>query len=155
MKVHKTIKGTLLPLEEFDGGLYLKVQHRIRWFREEHPDGRIETEIVELTPEASIVRATIWVVTSKGEYVKLANACKREDKAHFPDYLEAAETGSIGRALALCGFGTQFTSELDEKDRIADAPVITPKAKSSFHKPATIKAVTRVMAQAKVGNGRI
>ena len=157
MKTHKTKKGTELPLEEFDGGLYLKVQHRVRWFREEHPEGRIETEIVELTPEAAIVRATIYSLNPKGEFVKLANSCKREDKSHFVDYLEAAETGAIGRALALCGYGTQFTNELDEKERIADSPVKKPTVtpKSSFNKPASITTVTRVTAPLKNGHGRI
>ena len=54
----------------------------------------------------------------------LAQGHKAENKASFSDYLEKAETGAIGRALALCGYGTQFTGdELDEGKRIVDAPV--------------------------------
>jgi hypothetical protein len=57
----------------------------------------------------------------------MAQAHKAENKTGdgFKDYLEKAETGAIGRALAMCGYGTQFTGdELDEGVRIVDAPVV-------------------------------
>ena len=41
----------------------------------------------------------------------------------FPDYIEKAETGAIGRALAMCGYGTLQAPEFDEQDRLADAPI--------------------------------
>lgn len=44
-------------------------------------------------------------------------------REEHPDFIEKAETGSIGRALALIGYGTQFCAdELDEGKRIVDAP---------------------------------
>src|SRR5947209_7823254 len=53
-----------------------------------------------------------------------ATATKSEKAASFGDYLEKAETGAVGRALAMLGFGTQFTGDdLDEQHRIVDAPV--------------------------------
>jgi len=51
-----------------------------------------------------------------------AQATKMETAREFPDYLEKAETGSIGRALALCSYGTQFAPDMHEGDRVADAP---------------------------------
>jgi hypothetical protein len=51
--------------------------------------------------------------------------------------MEKAETGAIGRALALIGYGTQFCAdELDEGDRIVDAPV----AKKSSYRPPAAKS---------------
>jgi hypothetical protein len=41
----------------------------------------------------------------------------------FSVYIEKAETGSIGRALAMCGYGTLQAPEFDEQERLADAPV--------------------------------
>ncbi|HTD18454.1 MAG TPA: hypothetical protein VK667_02885, partial [Ktedonobacteraceae bacterium] len=38
-------------------------------------------------------------------------------------YIEKAETGAIGRALAALGYGTQFAPELNEEHRIVDSPV--------------------------------
>ena len=42
----------------------------------------------------------------------------------FPDYVEKAETGAIGRALGVLGYGTQFAPEFDEgTERIVDSPM--------------------------------
>jgi hypothetical protein len=53
----------------------------------------------------------------------IATARKKETEIGFPDYIEKAETGAIGRALAMCGYGTLQALECDEQDRLADAPV--------------------------------
>ena len=53
----------------------------------------------------------------------VATGTKSEKAASFPDYIEKAETGSVGRALAALGYGTQFAPELNEEHRIVDAPV--------------------------------
>jgi len=53
----------------------------------------------------------------------IATAHKKETKIGFPDYIEKAETGAVGRALAMCGYGTLQAPEFDEGERIADSPV--------------------------------
>ena len=53
----------------------------------------------------------------------IATARKKETEIGFPDYIEKAETGAIGRALAMCGYGTLQAPQFDEQDRLADAPV--------------------------------
>jgi hypothetical protein len=103
---------------------YLQVAHRLVWFREEHPDWSIQTEFLQITETHSIAKATIR--NEKGDI--MSNSHKREDAKHFPDYIEKSETGAIGRSLALCGYGTQFEPELDEGERLADAPVIRPNS---------------------------
>lgn len=121
-----TKQGTKLPLLKLKGKDYLQVAHRLVFFREEHPNGSITSEPVELGDGYAIFRATISILVGDKSVV-LATGLKREDKGHFPDYMEKAETGAIGRALAIAGFGTQFTSvELDEEERVVDSP-ITPK----------------------------
>lgn len=104
------------------GRTYLPVSARIVWFREEHPDWGIRTELVAIDTEKqyAIFRAEIFNAEGK----LMATATKMENVKGFPDYLEKAETGSVGRALALCGFGTQFEPELDEvsRGRLADSP---------------------------------
>ncbi len=52
-------------------------------------------------------------------------------------HLEKSETGAIGRALALCGFGTQFTPELDEGERLADSPLQSPPSRPKQPQGAT------------------
>ncbi len=123
MKTFKTKAGTELPFANIKGKDYILVPHRVMWLREEHPDWSIETFRVEATDQYVLFKSEI-----RNEAGRLiATAHKREDYAHFPDALEKAETSSIGRALALCGYGTQFAQELEEQDRIVDSPLIAPK----------------------------
>ena len=124
MTSFKTKGGTELPLISLKGKPYLQVAHRLVWMREEHPEWSITTECIRMDKDESIFRATIC----NDAGVVLAQATKREDKAGFADHLEKSETGAIGRALALCGYGTQFCSdELDEGQRLADSPVMPGK----------------------------
>ena len=104
------------------GRTYLPVSARIVWFRQEHPDWSIETEAVEINHEKqyAIFRARIC----DGDGKLMATGTKKEDVKGFGDYIEKSETGAVGRALALCGFGTQFSPDLDESTsgRFADSP---------------------------------
>src|SRR5258708_7976460 len=124
---------------------YLPVQWRLVWFRELCPTGTIDTEeiIVDLDRECE-AEVYVWnqdtrrsektLKIAKG-YARFravvtdgkggrATATKTERAVDFPDYVEKAETGAIGRALAMLGYGTQFIGdELNEDDRLADEPV--------------------------------
>jgi hypothetical protein len=124
---------------------YLPVQWRLVWFRSLCPEGTIETEIIHLdldreTEEEVLAwnnerrRSEKVVKHAKGLVVfkatvsdgkgGVATGTKMEKAASFSDWLEKAETGAIGRALAALGYGTQFTGdELDEAHRIVDSPV--------------------------------
>ncbi len=124
---------------------YLPVQWRLVWFRQECPEGTIETEIIHLDLEKETEEETYtWnsdmrrseklTKTARGLAIVRAivkdgkggvsMGTKMEKAASFGDWLEKAETGAIGRALAALGYGTQFTGdEFDEQHRIVDAPV--------------------------------
>ena len=119
-RVFRTPHGTELPLLSLRGKEYLEVKYRLVWFREEHADWSIETEILAVTENNAYARATIR--DEQGRII--ATSHKYESKQGFPDFIEKAETGAIGRALALIGYGTQFCAdELDEGERIVDSPV--------------------------------
>lgn len=140
MKTFKTAKGTELQIISLKGKDYLQVAQRLVWFREDHPEWTITTEAVALDDKHAIFKATIADAAGR----TIATAHKREDQAHFGDCMEKAETGSIGRALAYCGYGTQFCAdELDEAERIVDAP-IEPKSA-----PKAAKPVVKSVAPAK------
>jgi hypothetical protein len=128
-KSFKTGKGTELPLLTLKGKEYLQVAHRLVWFREDHPTGVIRTIMKERQGEGkdeyAVFQAEIHVMTERGPML-VATAHKKETRGGFDDFIEKAETGSIGRALALMGYGTQFAAdELDEGNRLADAPLPT------------------------------
>ena len=99
---------------------YLPVSARLLWFRSEHPDWGIVTQPVEINLEKQYAIFQASIFNEEGKL--MATATKMENVRGFPDYLEKAETGSVGRALALCGYGTAFAPELEEGDRLADAP---------------------------------
>lgn len=123
---------------------YLPVQWRLVWFREQCPEGSIETEMLHLDldreteeegyawnndtrrSEKVTKRANglaVFRATVRDGKGGIATGTKSEKAASFPDYIEKAETGAIGRALAALGYGTQFAPDLDEQHRIVDAPV--------------------------------
>lgn len=112
------IKKSLIKVQ--GGKDYLPVASRLVWFREEHPDWAIVTEpvTIELEKGHAIFKATVYNADGK----PIGSGTKMETARGFADFVEKAETGAIGRALAVCGYGTQFAPELEEGDRIVDSP---------------------------------
>jgi len=149
MKTVKTPKGTDLPLINLKGKDYLQVAHRLVWFNEVSERFRVETDFVLITDEQTVARAKVSVFNNEGIEIKMATATKRETKKDFPDHTEKAETGAIGRALALMGYGTQFAiADLDEGSRLADSPVVNTKA-------ATAQSVAAAPATQIVGSDKV
>jgi hypothetical protein len=102
---------------------YLPVAARIAWFRREHPDWSIITKAVQRANKAVVMKAIIKDASGR----IIATARKKETEAGFPDYIEKAETGAVGRALAMCGYGTLQAPEFDEGERLADTPIANGK----------------------------
>jgi len=76
--------------------------------------------------EKNIVSMKAIIKDAMGRII--ATVRKKETEIGFLDYIDKAETGAIGRALAICGYGTLQAPEFDEQDRLADSPVERPKA---------------------------
>ena len=107
-------------LIQLKGKDYLQVMWRLCWMRAERPNWGVFTDAHEITDKIAIFRA---VITDDDGNV-IASGYGSETPKDFGDYIEKAETKAIGRALAVAGFGTQFTGgELDEGSRIVDSPV--------------------------------
>ena len=145
-------------LIQLQGKDYLPVAWRLCWYRDLCPEGTIETEIMRLELDRETTEEVmVWneQTRRKEKTVKLANgfvifratvtdgcggsatATKSEKAASFPDYIEKCETGAVGRALAMLGYGTQFTGEeFDEGERLADAPVERAYSNGNEHTEA-------------------
>jgi hypothetical protein len=129
---------------------YLEVKWRIVWFREEHPAEEgwgIVTKPLKIEEALAVYRAE--VVDPEGRVI--ATGTKSETPKGFEDFIEKAETGSIGRALALLGYGTQWCAdELAEGERIVDSPVqaapATPPGLDENGNPLNLVGLANAMA---------
>ena len=114
---------------DLKGKDYLPVAARVKWFRTIHPQGTIETNEVCVDLDRPFTKSSVKVfgyarfhaTVRDAEGRILGQGTKTENAANFFDYVEKAETGSIGRALASAGFGTELDQDLDE-GRVVDAP---------------------------------
>src|SRR5215204_307080 len=106
------------------GADYLEVKWRLAWLRAEHPDARIETELVQVSPERAVFRAQVAIPDGGS-----ATGWGTETPEDFGDYIEKAETKALGRALAALGFGTQFCPDFEfgaASGHVVDSPVRSP-----------------------------
>lgn len=126
---------------ELRGREYLEVRYRVMWLRDRHPDARITTEFVKLTDQEAIVRAVVEIPgggSADGVYRETPAGAKQAQGK----YVEKAQTGAIGRALAFLGFGTANAAELEADDEglVADTP--EPKRPPPEPKPITMAGVS-------------
>ncbi len=166
----------LMQLRSKEGAKdYLPVQWRLVWFREQCPQGTIDTEELEVDLDREMEEEVyVWnserrrsekVVKRAKGYARYkaivtdgqggrATGTKSEKAASFPDFIEKAETGAIGRALAALGYGTQFAPELDEQHRIVDSPVDrTPAAHEDNGNGSSTFTPVRPVAASNGTNG--
>jgi hypothetical protein len=80
----------------------------------------IQTELVELDREAGFAHFKTYVRDVLGNESTMYGSESAKD---FGDFAEKASTKSLGRALLALGYGTAFAPEMDEGERVVDAPV--------------------------------
>lgn len=100
-------------LSKVKGQDYLEVKHRIAWMRSEFPEANIETELVSHADGRAIMRASV-VLPSGGS----ATGWGSETAGNFENYIEKAETKSIGRALTALGYGTPTVDHDDAEPEV-------------------------------------
>ena len=117
-------------LMQLKGRDYLNVQNRLLWFIRDQrafiSSGLarvpyvIQTELVELDREAGFAHFKTYVRDVLGNESTMYGSESAKD---FGDFAEKASTKSLGRALLSLGYGTAFAPEMDEGERVVDAPV--------------------------------
>ncbi len=145
-------------LTQISGRDYLEVKWRLLWLRTEHPDATIDTELVRDDGTLAVFRARVTLPTGGS-----ATGWGSESADDFGDYLEKAETKSLGRALAALGFGTQFCADFDfgaaDNGRVVDSPVdigtvrgAGPRPRAGRGEPATERQIKAIYAIARAGH---
>jgi len=117
-----------------NGADYLEVKWRLVWLRSVHPDAVLETDLVSHQDNRAIFKAKVTLPSGA-----TASGFGSEAYENFPEYIEAAETKAIGRALAAVGFGSQFCSDFilaESAGILADAPVKPVGARQAESQPA-------------------
>ncbi len=97
---------------------YLKVAHRILWFRLKYPNGKIDKKVVELNQKFCVIETKVYANKNdkENEYISNGFAQRYLDEPKLGKrFVELAETASVGRALESAGFGTQFSLENEVK----------------------------------------
>jgi hypothetical protein len=117
-------------LMQLKGRDYLNVQNRLLWFIRDQrafiSGGLarvpyvIQTELVEMDREAGFAHFKTYVRDVLGNESTMYGSESAKD---FGDFAEKASTKSLGRALLALGYGTAFAPEMDEGERVVDAPV--------------------------------
>lgn len=111
-------------LIDLKGKAYLPVVWRLYWLRHTVPDASLTTEAITLTADLAVFRATIRLPSGA-----VATGHGSETPRDFPDFIEKAETKSIGRALAALGYGTAFAlADFDEGGQPSESPMERPTA---------------------------
>lgn len=88
---------------------YETVEERLEKFWKEHPDGRIDTTLVESTLQRFIVKASIFrtEVDAQAWTTGYAEETVSTRGVNATSALENCETSSIGRALANAGYASK------------------------------------------------
>ncbi len=110
-------------------GEYMNVQSRLLWFIHDQRAMiaagtatcayEIKTDLVTLDLDRGYAQFKTYIRDVLGNEAVMYGSETQKD---FGDYAEKASTKSLGRALLLLGYGTAFANEMDEGDRVVDAP---------------------------------
>ena len=113
--------------------MYDTVHDRLKRFWLDHPNGAIITDMVSVTPDhkSVIIRAQVWFdrtnVMPAG--VGLAQENQGGGGPNSTSWTENADTSSVGRALANCGYSGNLRSSREEMQKASRDPVTTPSSR--------------------------
>ena len=132
------------------GKQYVEVKERIKYFRENFKDWSLTSEVIDLTEDRCVIKATIS--NEKGRVIASGIAYESKGSSYInkTSFIENCETSAWGRALANIGIG------LDVAIASADE-VLNAKAQDNPKKPK-IEKLTDAQLSAMIvaiGEGKV
>lgn len=103
---------------DIKGKAYSLINERVKYFKENVPDGVIRTELLNFNADMALFKAEIIV---NGTVVSNGHAFEEKNSSFInkTSYIENAETSAIGRALAFYGIG--IDASIASYDEVANA----------------------------------
>lgn len=135
---------------------YETVDHRLHEFWNQYPNGRVETEIVEIvkTEKGRFWQVLVYarVYAERNDERAIAGGYAEEvfgsSHVNSTSFIENAETSAIGRALANAGFSTKglrpSREEMEKAERVAGANEPT------LDEPVTAEVTTKTITKPQI-----
>lgn len=101
------------------GKAYVPVNERVKAFREHYPGYTVITEIISLTEDSVVMKATVYNPDGGVEAVGHAQEDRNASNINKTSYVENAETSAVGRALGMFGIG--IDASMASADEVANA----------------------------------
>jgi hypothetical protein len=103
------------------GKQYVEVKERVKYFREHFKDWALTSEIIDLTDDRCVVKATILNEKNRAIGDGLAYETKGSSYINKTSFIENCQTSAWGRALASMGIGIDVAIASSEEVQYAKA----------------------------------
>lgn len=96
-----------LPKVDVKGKSYSMVNSRVQAFRKLCPEGSIVTEIISMTEDMVVMKATVSDETGRVLATGTAFEMRASSFINKVSFVENCETSAVGRALGMLGIGSE------------------------------------------------
>mgnify|MGYP003676445493 FL=1 len=131
------------------GKQYVEVKERIKYFRENFNDWSLTSEVIDLTEDRCVIKATIS--NEKGRVIASGIAYESKGSSYInkTSFIENCETSAWGRALANIGIGLDVA--IASADEVLNAKAQDKPKKPKIEKLSDAKFSAMVVA---IGEGK-
>ena len=131
------------------GKQYVEVKERIKYFREHFKDWSLTSEVLDLTEDRCVIKATIS--NEKGRVIASGIAYESKGSSYInkTSFIENCETSAWGRALANIGIGLDVA--IASADEVLNAKAQDKPKKPKIEKLTDAKLSAMVVA---IGEGK-
>ena len=131
------------------GKQYVEVKERIKYFRENFKDWSLTSEVIDLTDDRCVIKATISNEKDRVIASGIAYESKGSSYINKTSFIENCETSAWGRALANIGIGLDVA--IASADEVLNAKAQDKSKKPKIEKLTDAKFSAMVVA---IGEGK-